>query len=82
MISTVIFDFFERTGLSMIETDGPYGGQTCYSKDHSHHLDEEDSVYWQNRLQAELFMELKERNVFINQPDEYFHAGGNKLPLG
>ena len=82
MISGVLFEVISRTGMSMLEMDGPYGGSPCYSKDHSRHLDEEDSVYWQNRLQAELCMELKERNVFINQPDEYFHAGGNKVGMG
>ena len=81
-ISEIIFKYIEKTGMSMLETDGPYGGSTCYSKNHSHHLGEEDSVYWQNQLQTELYIKLKEKNVFINIPDYYFYAGGNKVGMG
>ncbi len=74
--------YVAETGITMFETDGPSRENLCYSKDHLHHLDENDSVYWQTRLQSEQFKEWKESNVFINQPDEYFHSGGNKNPLG
>ena len=32
-------------GLSMVETDGPYGGEPCASENHSHHDSLEDSIY-------------------------------------
>ena len=66
----------------MLETDGPYDGTPCAATSHSHHTDLNDSVYWQNRLQGELYSDLKELNVFINQPDMYFYQGGNKVGMG
>lgn len=74
--------YINETGLSMFIMDGPYGGGLCYSKEHAHHIDDEDSIYWQNRLQSQLMRDLKERNIFINQPDEFFYSGGNKVGMG
>ena len=36
----------------MLETDGPYGGEPCDSTSHSHHIDGDDGIYWQTRLQV------------------------------
>ena len=41
--------FIDATGLSMVETDGPYGGYTCSSHSHAHHTGYSDSVWQQNR---------------------------------
>lgn len=71
-----------RTGLSMFETDGPYGGGACASKTHDYHSGEADSIYWQTRLQGELYADLRRSNVFINQPDNYFYWGGSKTGMG
>ena len=64
--------FLEYTGISMVETDGPYGGYTCKSQTHQHHHGLEDSVYQQNRLQSEFFKILRNRKIYINQPDIYY----------
>ena len=45
-------NFINQTGLSMLETDGPYGGGSCGSTDHDHHIGADDSIYWQTRLQV------------------------------
>ena len=66
----------------MLETDGPYGGQTCSSTSHAHHSSYSDSVFKQNRRQMQFYRELKLMNVFINQPDNYFYQGGNKAGMG
>ena len=81
-IHGIVFDFINQTGLSMIETDGPYGGQTCASVTHTHHQGYSDSVFQQNRLQMQFYTGLKTLNVFINQPDNYFFQGGNKVGMG
>ena len=73
-----VLSFIDKTGLSMVETDGPYPGYVCKSTNHSHHNGEEDSMYWQLRLQSDFYRILREREVYINQPDEYFYQGGNK----
>ena len=62
----------------MVETDGPYGGYECYSDTHEHHTNVNDSVYWQDQLQGKFFLELRKRNIYINQPDNYFYQGGSK----
>jgi hypothetical protein len=43
--------FVERTNLSMVETDGPYSGYSCASTNHSHHRNNDDSIYQQSILQ-------------------------------
>lgn len=68
----------DSTNLTAIETDGPYGGYTCGSNDHKWHKDESDSVFWQNKLQGEFYGALREREIYVNQPDLYFFQGGSK----
>ena len=70
--------FFKKTGMTMIETDGPYGGYTCNSSEHSHHTGYEDSVYWQQKLQGQFYSILQENSIYTNQPDRYFYQGGSK----
>lgn len=68
----------DYTNMSVLETDGPYGGYACSSKQHPHHENEEDSVYWQNKLQGDFFEKLQAKKIYINQPDTYFFHGGSK----
>jgi hypothetical protein len=46
------YGFINETGLSMLETDGPYGGGSCASTNHSSHRQLSDSVYMQTQVQA------------------------------
>ena len=63
------YDYINGTGLTMLETDGPYGGEACASTNHSGHVGLSDSVYQQTKTQAEWYAGLRARNVYINQPD-------------
>ncbi|CAF1910258.1 unnamed protein product [Rotaria magnacalcarata] len=74
--------FMDRTGLIMVETDGPYGGYSCASTDHVHHRNNDDSIYQQDILQGKYYQILRERSVYINQPDYYFYQGGSKTGMG
>jgi hypothetical protein len=74
--------FMDRTNLIMLETDGPYPGYSCASTNHSHHRDNGDSVYHQSILQGNYYRILRERSVYINQPDNYFYEGGSKTAMG
>ena len=76
------YGFINKTGLSMLETDGPYGGESCASTNHSGHLQLSDSVYQQTQAQASWYAGLRSRNVYINQPDEFFFQGGQRTGLG
>ncbi|XP_002157999.4 uncharacterized protein LOC100206309 isoform X1 [Hydra vulgaris] len=78
----MFMEFIDKTGLTMVETDGPYGGNACASKSHLHHVGYEDSVYKQTLLQGEFFKELRRRNMYINQPDDYWYQGGSRTGLG
>jgi hypothetical protein len=74
--------FINNTGLSMLETDGPYGGYLCASKSHRHHAGAGDSVHQQNRLQGQYFSALRRLGIYLNQPDNYFYQGGSKTGMG
>jgi len=78
-------NFMNVTGLTMVETDGPYGGYdgpyTCSSTNHSHHENVNDSIYWQLKLQSQMFRIFRNRDVYINQPDNYFYQGGSKTGM-
>ena len=58
-----ISNFINKTGLAMLETDGPYGGGSCASTNHSHHHGLEDSVYRQTQLQSTFYHEMRRLNV-------------------
>ena len=68
--------------LSIVLTDGPYGGGVCGATNHSHHNSAKDSVYQQYRLQADFYRKLFTQGKFIRQPDTYYFDGGQHSPLG
>ena len=70
--------FIQNTGLSSVETDGPYAGHPCASGNHSYHRNLADSVYQNTRLQSKMYKILREQEIYINQPDRYFYQGGNR----
>lgn len=74
--------FINATGLSMLETDGPYGGAPCASKNHTHHHGLEDSIYRQTQMQNAFFGAMRARGVYINQPDNFFFSGGSRTGMG
>ena len=74
--------FIDYAGLSMLETDGPYGGGSCASHNHSHHSQLSDSIYHQTQVQAQWYAGLRAKNIYINQPDRYFFQGGQRTGLG
>jgi len=63
--------FIDATGIAMLEIDGPYDGTPCACEDHDYHHDLTDSVYRQTQLQNQFIMEMRNRDVFVNQPDMY-----------
>ena len=63
----LVGNFINTTGLRMLETDGPYGGDSCDAHDHPHHHGIEDSIYRQTQLQGKFYADLRAMDVFINQ---------------
>jgi hypothetical protein len=78
----MLYGVTKACNLSIVLTDGPYGGGVCGSHNHSHHHDANDSVFAQTRLQQEFYRTLFRQGKFIRQPDKYFFDGGNHAPLG
>jgi len=76
-----IMKYVSEIGLTMVETDGPYSGYSCSSTNHSHHEGVSDSIYWQLKLQSQMYRRLRELEVYINQPDDYFYQGGSKTGM-
>ena len=75
-------NFLAQTGLDLLEHDGPYPGDICASTNHPGHRGEADSQWVNWRMSADLYTWCRERDIYINQPDYYFFAGGNKTAMG
>jgi hypothetical protein len=74
--------FLAATGMDLLEHDGPYPGDVCASTKHPGHRGLEDSQWQQWRLSQQLYSWCRERGIYVNQPDYYFFAGGNKTAMG
>lgn len=74
--------FIEQTGFDLLEHDGPYPGDVCASTAHPGHRGLEDSQWVNWKMSADLYAWCRERGVYVNQPDYYFLAGGNKTAMG
>eukprot|EP01059_Diplonema_ambulator_P013718 TRINITY_DN2428_c1_g3_i1.p1 TRINITY_DN2428_c1_g3~~TRINITY_DN2428_c1_g3_i1.p1 ORF type:complete len:725 (+),score=278.65 TRINITY_DN2428_c1_g3_i1:54-2228(+) len=81
-LNSVATNFINSTGLAMLETDGPYGGETCASTSHSHHHNIDDSIYKQTMLQNDFYKLMRTLGVYVNQPDDYFFQGGSRSAMG
>ena len=75
-------NFLAQTGLDLLEHDGPYPGDICASTNHPGHRGEADSQWVNWRISAGLYTWCRERGIYVNQPDYYFFAGGNKTAMG
>jgi hypothetical protein len=82
-ITNLFQTFINGTGMSMFDTDGPYGGAVCTSTNHSHHHGAGDSVYWQTQNQNAFYYKLREEGVYLHVPDDgYFYAGSQDTGEG
>ena len=70
--------FMDKTGMTVLASDGPYGGYPCYSANHTHHKGAQDSIHQQVELQSKFFTILRNKGVYITQPDLYFYHGANR----
>lgn len=75
-------NFLAQTGLDLLEHDGPYPGDICAATNHPGHRGEADSQWVNWQMTANLYAWCRERGIYINQPDYYFFAGGNKTAMG
>ncbi|ETO36573.1 hypothetical protein RFI_00489 [Reticulomyxa filosa] len=79
--SDVILGYFENyieIGMGMVITDGPYPGFSCASLTHKYHDNLNDSVFRQQYLQNQFYIQMKAQNVYVHTPDNYYYVGGNR----
>jgi hypothetical protein len=81
-LEQMLYGVTRTANLSIVLTDGPYGGGVCAATNHSHHNGAADSVYQQYRLQALFYRTMFSQGKFIRQPDQYYFDGGQHSPLG
>jgi hypothetical protein len=73
------FNNFIDVGMSMIITDGPFPGWSCAANHtHMYHDDNFDSTFRQLTLQNRFYQVMKEKNVYVHSPDDYWYIGGNR----
>jgi hypothetical protein len=77
-----LIGFMKKTGVEVIETDGPYHGFGCDRTDHPGHKGQADShrVNWEQ--QAKFYHMCMDEGIYIISPDWYFASGVRKMPMG
>ncbi len=75
-------DFYEKTGFSQFENDGPYPGDIDTTPRPPLQYGESDSRWAQWRENSRLYRGLRGAGVYINQPDYHYLNGGNKSSMG
>jgi len=74
--------FIEATGISVLEHDGSYPGDTCASTTHPDHQGLNDSQWTQWKTIAVFYAWCRSRGVYLNVPDWYYLEGSNKTAMG
>jgi hypothetical protein len=77
-----LYNFYDKTGLDVLEHDGSYPGDICISKDHPGHKGLDDSQWNQYQKIAGFYKWCRERGIYLNVPDYYFLSGSNKTAMG
>ncbi len=77
-----LYNFYEKTGMDILEHDGSYPGDICISKDHPGHHGLEDSQWNQYRKITDFYKWCRGKGIYLNVPDYYFLSGSNKTAMG
>ena len=79
---TSLYNFYNKTGMDILEHDGSYPGDPCLSTEHPGHDGWEDSQWKQFRLIADFYRWCRANGVYLNVPDWYFLNGSSKTGMG
>ncbi|MBM3990479.1 MAG: alpha-galactosidase [Planctomycetes bacterium] len=74
--------FYSASGMSVLEHDGSYPGDTCASTSHSGHRGFDDSQWAQFERIRDFYGWCRSQGVYLNVPDWYFLNGSNKTGMG
>ena len=77
-----LYQFYDRTGMRLLEHDGSYPGDVCMSAAHPGHRGLEDSQWLQWRAISDFYKWCRAKGVYLNVPDYYYLAGSSKCAMG
>lgn len=77
-----LHEFFEKTGMDVLEHDGSYPGDACASTSHPGHAGYADSRYTQWETVTAFYQWCRSRGIYLNVPDWYFLTGSSKTGMG
>ncbi len=77
-----LYEFFQKTGFSLLEHDGNYPGDECISSRHPGHRGHADSRWNQWRKITDFYKWCRANGIYLNVPDYYFLSGSNKCAMG
>jgi hypothetical protein len=77
-----LYQFFESTGMDILEHDGSYPGDICISANHPGHQGLEDSQWTQFVEIRDFYRWCRSKGIYLNVPDWYFLNGSNKTGMG
>jgi len=72
----------QTTGLSVLEHDGSYPGDTCAATNHPYHHGKDDSQWVQWKAITDLYKWCRAKGVYLNVPDWYYLSGSSKCGMG
>ncbi|MGV3762488.1 hypothetical protein [Parapedobacter sp.] len=77
-----LYDFYEKTGMDILEHDGSYPGDVCASHSHPGHRGFEDSQWKQFIRIRDFYRWCRSKGIYLNVPDWYFLQGSTKIAMG
>ncbi|MDZ7604563.1 MAG: hypothetical protein U5K79_03025 [Cyclobacteriaceae bacterium] len=77
-----LYNFYQNTGLDILEHDGSYPGDECYSTNHPGHKGLQDSQWNQRKRITDFYKWSRGQGIYLNIPDWYFLNGSNKTGMG
>ncbi len=77
-----LYNFYEKTGLDVLEHDGNYPGDLCISTVHPGHKGVDDSQWTQHKRISDFYNWCRGKGIYLNVPDNYYLNGSNKCGMG
>jgi hypothetical protein len=77
-----LYQFYQKTGFSLLEHDGSYPGDVCLANHHPGHRGHLDSRWQQYQVISEFYQWCRSEGIYLNVPDYYYLTGSNKCGMG
>jgi hypothetical protein len=77
-----LYNFYEKTGMTLLEHDGSYPGDPCISTKHPGHRGYLDSRWNQRNEISRFYAWCRSIGIYLNVPDFYFMSGSSKCGMG